>query len=552
MRGGSGRDALGALGALAALLGVAGVLWALPVAATLTYARGLPAMSASEAIVGTVTIAVKSRWSQPRAAYPARVRRQMPPGGWWWLGAGLPFGVFGVVAAVLVGPVDVSTARRRLGRRGYDPRGARPREWARPRDVRSLAVGVRSGARMTLGSLDGRLLAADPEAMIALTAPPRAGKTTGCVIPWLLEHDGPALVTSSKEDVRDTTAGWRARGGEVWSFDPFTPGSCCWDPLEGCEQWGFALRQGKWLADAAGHSDHSHVAEFWGQEAAKLLAPLLHAAALAGSSIGEVIGWLDAQEADAPVRLLADGGDPAAKVQLEGVLGLDSRNRGTTYMSASNLLAAYRYPEVLATARPGFTPAQLLDGGASTLYITASSRHQRLLAPVIVALVSSVLEQAVETSRAQGAPLDPLLRVLLDETANCAPLQDLPAHLSQLAAHGVRIATVWQSLAQARDRYGEATDTIMAASTCKIFMGPVTDDTTRRYLDGLLGQRPVEVDDHHTLGPKASAQELQQLDRSRALVIAGELPPAIVRLDPYWQIRDFRALEAGAAALGRG
>jgi hypothetical protein len=38
-----------------------------------------------------------------------------------------------------------------------------------------------------------------------------------------------------------------------------------------------------------------------------------------------------------------------------------------TYMSASNLLAAYRYPEVLATARPGFTPAQLLDGSASTL-----------------------------------------------------------------------------------------------------------------------------------------------------------------------------------------
>ena len=322
------------------------------------------------------------------------------------------------------------------------------------------------------------------------------------------------------------------------------PGSCCWDPLEGCEDWGFALRQGKWLADAAGHSQHSHVAEFRGQEAAKLLAHLLHAAAIAGATIGEVIGWLDAQDGDAPVQVLADAGDPAAQVQLEGVLGLDSRNRGTTYMSASNLLAAYRYPEVLATARSGFTPAQLLDGSASTLYITASSRHQRLLAPVIVALVSCVLEQAVETSRAQGAPLKRLLRVLLDETANCAPLQDLPAHLSQLASHGVRIATVWQSLAQARDRYGEAMDTIMAASTCKLFMGPVTDETTRRYIDGLLGQQAIDVDDHSTLGPKASSQELQQLDRSRALVIAGELPPAIVRLDPYWRIRDFRRLVA--------
>ena len=539
MRGASGRDALGAVAALVCVLGA---LWVLPALATLTYTRALPGMSAGEAIVGTVTIAARGHWSDPRRAYPAHARPRMPAGRSWWLAAAAPLALLGAAAALLASRADVSTARRRLGRRGYDPRGARPREWGRPRDLRALVVGRRSGQRMTLGTLDGRLLAADPEAMVALCAPPRAGKTTACVIPWLLEHNGPALVTSSKRDVQETTAGWREEGGEVWTFDPFTPGSCCWDPLEGCEEWGFALRQGKWLADAAGHSQHSHVAEFWGQEAAKLLAPLLHAAAIAGASIGEVIGWLDAQEADAPVRLLGDGGDPAAKVQLEGVLGLDSRNRGTTYMSASNLLAAYRYPEVLATARPGFTPAQLLDGGASTLYITASSRHQRLLAPVIVALVSSVLEQAVETSRAQGAPLDPLLRVLLDETANCAPLQDLPAHLSQLAAHGVRIATVWQSLAQARDRYGEATDTIMAASTCKVFMGPVTDDTTRRYIDGLLGQRPVEVDDHRTLGPKASAQELQQLDRSRALVIAGELPPAIVRLDPYWRIRDFRGL----------
>jgi len=53
---------------------------------------------------------------------------------------------------------------------------------------------------------------------------------------------------------------------------------------------GFALRQGKWLADAAGDPHHSHVAEFWAQEAAKLLAPLLHAAALTDGSIGEVIG----------------------------------------------------------------------------------------------------------------------------------------------------------------------------------------------------------------------------------------------------------------------
>ena len=315
MRGASGKDVLGAVAAVACLLAL---LWALPAMATLTNARRLPAMSASEALAGTVTIAARGRWSDPRSAYPRSARSAMPAGSSWWLAALGPAAVLAAFAAVFVRPADVATARRRLGRRAYDPRGVRPREWGRPRDLRTLVVRGRSGERMTLGSLDGRLLAADPEAMVALCAPPRAGKTTGCVIPWLLEHDGPALVTSSKRDVEEVSSAWRAREGVVWSFDPFTPGSCCWNPLEGCEEWGFALRQGKWLADAAGHSQHSHVAEFWGQEAAKLLAPLLHAAALAGGSIGEVIGWLDAQDDDAPVQVLADGGARPRKSSSRG------------------------------------------------------------------------------------------------------------------------------------------------------------------------------------------------------------------------------------------
>jgi hypothetical protein len=37
--------------------------------------------------------------------------------------------------------------------------------------------------------------------------------------------------------------------------------------------------------------------------------------------------------------------------------------------------------------------------------------------------------------------------------------------LSQAAGHGVRIATIWQSLAQAEHRYGRAADEIVASST---------------------------------------------------------------------------------------
>jgi hypothetical protein len=56
-----------------------------------------------------------------------------------------------------------------------------------------------------------------------------------------------------------------------------------------------------------------------------------------------------------------------------------------------------------------------------------------------------------EQARA-GDPCSPPLRLLFDETANGAPLADLPQQLSEAGSQGIRFATVWQSLGQMRDR----------------------------------------------------------------------------------------------------
>ena len=152
-------------------------------------------------------------------------------------------------------------------------------------------------------------------------------------------------------------------------------------------------------------------------------------------------------------------------------------------------------------------------------------------------MISQVLEAAAVRCAVHG-PLSPTLRVLLDEAANIAPLRDLPQHLSQAAGHGVRIATVWQSIAQARERYHDGADAILANSTAKLFMAPVTDDTTRSYLDQLLGEELAEHHDREDWRPKAPAQALQQLGGDRALLVASDLPPAVVRLKPFWESRD--------------
>src|SRR5439155_20436223 len=127
-----------------------------------------------------------------------------------------------------------------------------------------------------------------------------------------------------------------------------------------------------------------------------------------------VLAWIDAPDVKRPVAILRSAGASAACGQFSGVIALDPRNRGSIYMTAGSLLAAYRYPEVDASSARGFTAPGFLDGDANTLYVVASSRQQRILAPLVVAMLSSVLHAAAEPAT-RTSPLVPTLRARVAE-----------------------------------------------------------------------------------------------------------------------------------------
>ena len=343
-----------------------------------------------------------------------------------------------------------------------------------------------------IGRAPARTLAAEREIHPMLIAPQRSGKTTGFIIPWLLDHDGPALVLSTKRhDVYQVTAPLRRGLGRVWVYDPFgDEQSSGFSPLVPARTWSGAIRAGEALASAA-HPDQANAAnEFWDKEAASLIAPLLHAAVIAKESMSELVRWLDARDFTGAITALKDAGAAAAADQLEGVSRRDERNRETTVMSALNLLRAYRYPQVAACASGDLTPERFLDG-ANTIYVVVAGHDQEPLRPVILALVSAMYEAAIVKARRHGA-LDPRLLILLDETANIAPVRNLATWLSQCADHGITIATAWQSIAQIDQRYGRAArDSICAASTAQVFIPPLAEPTSAGYLTELLGEEPV-------------------------------------------------------------
>jgi type IV secretion system protein VirD4 len=538
------------LAAAAILTG--GVAWCWTQAACLASLHPPMRLSAADCASAMWRLLIQGGWSTPGRAFPARLEQQHAPSVWAYM-------TVGVVSLALAGRAGWLVAQRlgawragsplgkdqrSVARRAVDRGWVRQRTWAQPRDLRRLWVPGPVSGRPYLGMTgrrSRRMLAAEVEVQPMVIAPPRAGKSTGYVVPWLLDHDGPALVLSTKRDIYDATVTHRRGIGRVWVYDPFgDESSAAFTPLIPASTWSGAIRAGEALASAA-HPDQANAAnEFWDKEAASMLAPLLHAAALAGVDMSELVRWLDARHFTDAIAVLKRAGASAAADQLEGVGRRDERNRETTVMSALNLLRAYRYPQLNATSAETVTPEQFLDGEANTIYVVAAGHDQEVLRPVILALLAAVYETAIIRARRDG-PLQPRLFMLMDEAANIAPVRNLASWLSQCGDHGILIATIWQSIAQIEERYGRpARDAICAASTAQIFIPPLAEPTSAGYLTELLGDEPVANASggaqqtlsvaHEKAGP---APWLRQVPRGRAILIYRDLPPAVVRA-PGW------------------
>ncbi|HMS72424.1 MAG TPA: hypothetical protein PKB03_05270, partial [Baekduia sp.] len=85
-----------------------------------------------------------------------------------------------------------------------------------------------------------------------------------------------------------------------------------------------------------------------------------------------------------------------------------------------------------------------------------------------------------------------------------------------------------------------AADTILANSTTKIFMGPITDEPTQRLLRNNLDGTAPRASRHGEPRPLNTAGAARQLERDRALVLAGSSPTAVIETRPWWQTPTIR------------
>ena len=431
--------------------------------------------------------------------------------------------------------------------------------WAGPRDVRALRCRPPEPGRLVLGELLGRrgrrahlrrgtVLATEPAQSLAVVGPTQSGKSSALAIPAILGWEGPVLAASVKADLLRDTLAERERRGTVWCFDPSgTTGKPAhrWSPLAAARSWSGARRVAADLTEVSRGEGTTADGDFWYATAAKLLAPLLFAAARGGRSMADVVRWVDTQEMAEVAELLESAGEPAAVDAARATWQRDERQRSSVYTTAETVLEPFADPRVAdAAVAPSIDPRALL-AGRHTLYLCAPAHDQRRLRALFCALVKAVLEEAFTGAAMRGSPLDPPLLVVLDEAAHIAPLAELDGLAATAAGHGIQLITVWQDLAQINARYGARASTVVNNHRAKLFLTGIADPGTLDHASHLVGDEEVFLPPPGRAAEPGSAVPRQRrllppdaLRRQRpgtGVLLYGSLPPVRVGLVPWWQ-----------------
>jgi type IV secretion system protein VirD4 len=416
---------------------------------------------------------------------------------------------------------------------------------------------------------------------------PRMGKSgeLGCRI---LDAPGAVITTSTRTDLYENTAPLRARRGPVFVFNPSGLGELAstvsFDPLTGCTVPKTAFERARDLIDGAdtGGAGSGGDRDYWTSQAARVLAALLHAAAVGGVSMRDVHGWVAAPDEHASEiqRYLRGSSEPASfEAELTQFVNTNDRTRSsitTTIMPALSWLhdptaAAAAGQSVGRRAEPVLDPtgaplpddpdwdepaalAQGLDVAAllarcGTVYLLGAQDAQ--VAPLVTALTGHLARTArAVANRSPGGRLDPPLALVLDEVALICPIP-LPEWTADMGGRNIALHIAAQSEAQLRARWGaDGAAAIKNNAASVLLFGGTRDADDLRGFATLLGDRPEQVPTVDRAGrvsstttrrvPVLAPAQLAQLGKGEVVLIHRGTPPALGTVPMVWARRDVR------------
>jgi type IV secretion system protein VirD4 len=439
----------------------------------------------------------------------------------------------------------------------------------------SSAAAAREPVALGVDIATGTRLFAKSEDYILALGVPRVGKGEGFVIPSVLRHKGPAVVTATRHDTYMDTISMRSKVGPVYVFDPqdLVPEAqkLRWNPVKGCEVPQVAILRARGFAGFAGVGQAMDGGgDYWEQVAASVIRCYLHAAALEGLGVDRLLTWSRRPGAGDPVHILsshpkAAGGwsqDLAASTRVE------PRHRDSIWATVRRAFDCFADPKVLEATRvdhDAFDAATFLEH-SGTIYLMGSPGAQHSVAPIVAALI----EDIVDESRRQAADsatrrLESALLLMLDECANIAPLGDLPKLVAELGGLGIATAVILQSVASARNVWGEAGERALRdLANITLVWGGQKDISFLTEISRLAGEHDEQVETT-THGPNGRVsswtarrtavlpiEDIANLPPHHAVVVSSHLRPRVAHLRPWRGDPKLTGLQKAVATIPMG
>lgn len=425
------------------------------------------------------------------------------------------------------GEIAAVASRKMLLRRASTLRPSLTAETAKPEDVGYY-----------LGRARGQEIWSTVEDSMLLIGPPRSGKGLMVATNMLLDAPGAVIATSTRPDSLTITLEARRKIGPVAVFDPQQlapglPAGMRWSPVRGCVDPLTAMIRAAGFAAASGFGDVES-GGFWEGKTRAAIQALLHAAAIDGRDGRALYQWaLSPTAAMDAVRIL-QGSTQAAEGwadSLESMVSSDPRTRDSIWQGVGLAFQSLADPRVMEAVTPSageeFDPEDFI-ARRGTLYLLATGSGASSSAPLVAALIEDLVEVARRmAARSPGARLDPPMLMMLDEIGNLAPLPSLPVLMAEGGGTGITTCPVLQSLAQARESWGENNaQAIWDASIVKIVLGGGSNAKDLQDLSALFGERDESTD---SLGADQYGGHSVQRSIRRVPV----LPPDLLRSLPF-------------------
>lgn len=368
-----------------------------------------------------------------------------------------------------------------------------------------------------------------------ILCPQQMGKS-GMLADRIIDHPGPVVCTSTRDDLFTNTAGERALRGTVDVWNPLgiggVPSTFAWPLIEGCADPETAIRRAQDLTGDYPTGDM----KWWQSKASAALASLLYAAALSGwATITDVYGWVNRHgDSQAEEILLATDHPSRALLATLEEIRRPGKTADSVRATIGESLTWVAIPQLAAAATPppgmGFDVERFIASNG-TLYMIAPGSETAPVAPLFQAFVQNLHYEAGQIAALMPAgKLDPPMWYALDELTQVCPLP-LPAMLADSAGKGILITGVAHSYGQLEGRWGKAgAETIWATSSTKILMGGITDPVTLEHVARVCGTVGTPDGDAAAIPPDL----LRMLPKWRALVLTLDRRPMIVKTRPAW------------------